>query len=294
MKRTLLQAGGTFLVALLLVAAGRAQSYPSQTPSTPQAPSQTPPAQAPGGLPPAGQIPGTPATPAVDPAEAAAFTAFMAAHGPDPTAQIKLGEDFVKMYPSSTHLTTVYSTLALDYLTANDNDKLIAAAQKAIDADPDNVAALSLLVWAMSRTVDADSPGAAAEFVKLQNYGHHAIELVATMPKPAGLDDAAFTAAKNDNLSMCHSGLGLIDLKLGRAQDAVDELKQSVALSASPDPVDLFVLGHAYEAVGQFDDAVDAFSRCAAEGPMQDRCKAGIDDAKQQKLTAPAAAPPKS
>jgi tetratricopeptide (TPR) repeat protein len=114
------------------------------------------------------------------------------------------------------------------------------------------------------------------------------------MPKPAGLDDAAFTAAKNDNLSMCHSGLGLIDLKLGRAQDAVDELKQSVALSASPDPVDLFVLGHAYEAVGQFDDAVDAFSRCAAEGPMQDRCKAGIDDAKQQKLTAPAAAPPKS
>jgi tetratricopeptide (TPR) repeat protein len=276
------------LLALLLVAAGKAQMNHAP------APMQTQPAQAPNGAAPAAQTPAAPATPPVDPAEEAAFHAFMAAHAPDPAAQIKLGEAFVKTYPASTHLTTVYSALALDYLTTNDSDKMIAAAQKAIEIDPDNVDALSLTVWAMARTVDGDSPGATAEFAKLQSYGHHAIVLLATLQKPGGLDDAAFTAAKNDNLSMCHSGLGLIDLKLGDAQDAVSELRQAVALAGTPDPVDYFVLGHAYDAVGQFDDAETAFSKCAADGPMQDRCKVGLEDAKQQKLTAPTAAPPKS
>jgi hypothetical protein len=74
----------------------------------------------------------------------------------------------------------------------------------------------------------------------------------------------------------------------------VSELRQAVALAGTPDQVDYFVLGHAYDAVGQFDDAETAFSKCAADGPMQDRCKVGLEDAKQQKLTAPTAAPPKS
>jgi tetratricopeptide (TPR) repeat protein len=294
MKRIFVRAGGTIFLAMLVVAAGRAQmnSNPAQAPSqSPAGQSQS--GQAPSGqMPPAGQAPATSAPGPEDPAESAAYKAFLAAHAPDPTAQIKLGEDFAKKYPSSRHLTSVYSALALDYLSQGDSDKMVAVAQKAIAIDPDNVDALSLTVWGMSRTVDPGDPNAASEFAMLENYGHHAIVLIATMPKPAGLDDAAFTAAKNDNLSMCHSGLGLIDLKLGKNDEAVIEMTQALALAATPDPVDYYLLGTAYETVGRYDDAVDTFTKCAAAGSMQDRCKAGIEDAKKQKLLAPV--PPKS
>ncbi|MGB6429447.1 MAG: hypothetical protein WBF06_02595 [Candidatus Acidiferrales bacterium] len=295
MKRKLVKTAGTVLLALLFIATGRAQM--NQTPA-PSSSAPATPAQGPSGQLPSGQLPGsgqpaTQAAPPVDKAEEADYKAFYDAHGPDPTKQIGLGEDFVKKYPTSRYLSTVYSALALDYLGSGDSDKMIAAAQNSINLDPDNVDALSLTVWAMARKVQPQDAGAADEYVKLENYGQHAISLISTMAKPATLDDAQFTAAKNDKLSMCHSGLGLIDYKTGKFNDAVAELTQAVQLANSPDPVDYFLLGHAYEQVGHFDDAVNTFMKCTDEGPMQDRCKAGLDDAKKKALLAPppAAAP---
>jgi len=240
-------------------------------------------------MPTAGQ-PAAQAAPPVDKAEEAAYKAFFDARGPDPTKQIQLGEDFTKKYPASRYLSTVYSSLALDYLGSGDSDKMIAAAQDSINLDPDNVDALSLTVWAMARKVNPQDPGAADEYVKLENYGHHAITLISTVIKPATMDDAQFTAAKNDKLSMCHSGLGLIDFKRGKPDEAVTELTQAVQLANSPDPVDYFILGHAYDAVNRFEDAMNAFTKCSDEGPMQARCQAGLDDAKKKALLAPAPA----
>ncbi|MGC1187277.1 MAG: hypothetical protein WA871_07780 [Candidatus Acidiferrales bacterium] len=299
MTRKLLNASGTVLVALLCVATGRAQMNQTPAPSTPQTPSQAPSQAPPSGQLPSGQLPGasqtpsTPATPAVNKAEDDDYKAFLASHGPgDPTKEIQLGEAFVAKYPTGRYTASVYSALAIAYLSNGDSDKMIAAAQKAIDLDPDNVDALSLTVWAMARKVNPNEPGANEEFLKLQNYAHHAISLVSTMPKPATLDDAQFTAAKNDNLSMCHSGLGLIDYKTGKYAEAVADLTQAVQLANTPDPVDYFLLGHAYDMVNRYQDAMTAFMKCSDEGPMQDRCKAGLDDAKKKALLAPAPAAP--
>ena len=289
MKRTLLKAGSIALFVLLVVATGRAQMSQTPAPSTPPAsPTQGPSGQLPSGqLPTAGQ-PASQAAPAVNKDEEAAYKAFYESLGPDPTKQIQLGEDFVTKYPSSRYLSSVYSRLALDYMQTNDSDKMIASAQKAIDIDPDNPDALSLIVWAMARKTNPSQPGASDEFLKLENYGHHAISLISTMVKPATMDDAQFTAAKNDKLSMCYSGLGLIDFKRGKYDDSVAELTQAIQLANSPDPVDYFILGHADDAIGHFQDAISAFSKCTDEGPVQDRCKVGLDDAKQRALTAPA------
>ena len=292
MKRILLNAGGTILFVLLVIAAGRAQmSQTTPASSTPaQSTTPAPSGQLPSGQGPAAGQPAAQAAPPVDKQEEADYKAFFDARGPDPTKQIPLGEDFVKKYPASRYLSTVYSSLAIDYLASGDSDKMLAAAQDSINLDPDNVDALALEVWAMARKVGPQDPGAADEFVKLENYGHHAITLISTMTKPPAMDDTQFTAAKNDKLSMCHSGLGLIDFKLGKADEAVAELSQAVQLANSPDPVDYFILGHAYDAVSRFDDAVNAFMKCADAGPMQARCQAGLDDAKKKALLAPAPA----
>jgi hypothetical protein len=285
---------GTVLLALLFIATGRAQMNQAPAQSTP--PAQSPSTPPPSGQPPAaGQAPATPATtPPVDKAEEDAYKAFLAAHGPgDPTQEITLGEAFVVKYPTSRYAPTVYSALAIAYLSrgeSGDSDKMVADAQKAVDLDPDNVDALSLLVWSMARTVNPGTPGASDEFLKLENYGHHAIALVSTMTKPAGIDDVQFAAAKNDNLSMCHSGLGLIEFKTGKYAESVADMTQAVQLANSPDPVDYFILGHADEATNRFEDAMTAFSKCSDSGPMQARCQSGLDDAKKKALLAPAPA----
>jgi hypothetical protein len=302
MKRNLLNAGGTILVVLLMIGSGRAQTRQPMPPAAAPPASPAPSGQMPSGQLPSGQIPAAgqpgaqtaPAVPAVNKPEEDDYKAFYEAAGPDPTTQIQLGEAFVKNYPASRYLATVYSRLALDYLNSGpeDTDKMFAAAQQSIDLDPDEVDALSLEVWAMARKVNAQDPGAGDEFVKLENYGNHAITLISAMTKPASMDDAQFTAAKNDKLSMCYSGLGVIDFKMGKADEAVTELSQATQLANSPDPVDYFILGHAYEAVSRFEDAVDAFSKCNTAGPLQDRCQAGLNDAKKRALLAPAPTPP--
>jgi tetratricopeptide (TPR) repeat protein len=292
MNRIVRNSCGTFLLALMCLGTGRAQMTQNQAPSPTPPPAG--PTEGPSGQLPSGQLPGAsaPATqaapPPVDPAEEAAYKAIYDLHGTNPPQQIQLSEDFVKKYPTSRYLAGVYSTLALDYLTTGASDKIIPTAQKAIDIDPDNVDALSLVVWASARTVRPSDPGAADQFVKLENYAHHAITLLNAMAPPTGPDAAQFAVAKNDNLSMCHSGLGVIDFKTQKYAESVAELTQAVQLASSPDDVDYFMLGHADEATGHFEDAMAAFSKCTEEGPMQDRCKAGLDDAKQRALLAPA------
>jgi tetratricopeptide (TPR) repeat protein len=306
MKRTFWVAGGAVLLALLYVGTGRAQmsQSPAPAPAPATAPAQGTTGQAPSGQLPSGQLPSgqgagagqggaaAPVKPPVDPAEEAAYKAILAVHGTNAAQQIQLGEAFAAKYPTSRYLAGVYSTLALDYLTTGAGDKVIPAAQKAIDLDPDNVDALSVLVWATARTLSPAAPGAADEFAKLENYAHHAITLLTAMVAPAGTDPAQFAIAKNDNLSMCHSGLGVIEFKQHQYDEAVAELTQAVQLADTPDAVDYFMLGHADEATGHFADAEAAYTKCTDQGPMTDRCKAGLADAKQRELLAPAAPKP--
>jgi hypothetical protein len=50
--------------------------------------------------------------------------------------------------------------------------------------------------------------------------------------------------------------------------------------------VTLFLLGVANQQVTHFDDAISAFSKCAAiPGDMQDRCKARLEQAKKSAAT---------
>jgi tetratricopeptide (TPR) repeat protein len=120
---------------------------------------------------------------------------------------------------------------------------------------------------------------------KAEAYAHHAIELIPNMPKPPDVDDAAFEKAKNERLSMAHSGLGLIDINRQKFEDARTELTQAVQLASEPDLVDYYLLGNADVQTSYYNDAVAAFDKCAASGPLAAQCKARSDSAKHDAAT---------
>src|ERR1700739_332139 len=214
--------------------------------------------------------------------ELKAYKEVYDARGADPAHLIEVGEGFLTKYPMSIYAGAVYSELAAAYLNTNQPDKMVTAGSKAVEINPDNVDVLPLLAWAIPRRVTAQTPDAAQQLAKAQDYAKHGIQLLTTMPKPEEMDDAAFTKAKNDKLDMCHDGMGVAEIKTGKYDDAIAELNQSVELSATPDPVDFYLLGVANQLTSHFTDAITSFTKCSTAGPLQAQCKAGLEDVKKK------------
>jgi Flp pilus assembly protein TadD len=259
--------------------AGQAQQQQQQQKQT-----QQPAAQQPA---PAGHQPQQQAAPQkLNPKEEADYKQFNALKTTDTDGIISKGESFVKNYPDSQYLSAVYSKLAVAYETTGSEAKMFAAAEKAVELNADNVPALSLLAYSLPRRINPNAPGAESQMEKVEQYANHAIELVSTMPKPADLTVEQFTKAKNEDLASCHSGLGMISYERGNVTRSIAEFE--LATQLGQDPVDYFLLGMAYDQVGRFSDAASAFTQCSNAGPVQDRCKAGLEDAKKKAAAAPA------
>lgn len=284
--------GSASLAAVLLVALFTAVALPASAQTQGQPPKQqTPPPQQPPGqtAPPA--APTAPAAPAISPEEEAVFRALGALPPADVKKHIEMGEDFLRKYPSSVYREQVYSKLTHAYLADNQLDKMIAAGEKALELNPDDVDVLALLGWAMPRQLGANKLDADARLEKSQRYCTRALELFATVQKPAALTDEAFARAKNEKLSMCHSGLGLVSFHKGKLAESVTHFEEANKLAAVPEPTDLYVLGVAYYSLKRFSDAVTVFDQCSnVTWDWQDRCKAQLADAKKQAAAAPAPA----
>src|SRR5258707_9921975 len=221
----------------------------------------------------------------VNKAEEAAYKAVYAARTGPPESQIPLCEDFISKFPQSHYLMGVYSQLTTAFFAIGQADKMFVAGTKAIELNPDNVDVLALLAMAMPRRVKSTTPDAQQQYQKAEGYARHAIELIPNLTKPDTVDDATFEKAKNDKLSMAHSGLGLIDIQRQKYEDARTELMLATQLASAPDPVDYYLLGNADVQASYYNDAVAAYEKCAASGPLVTQCKSRGESAKKDATT---------
>jgi len=281
----LLALGVTLALGTLVAAqsSGQGQQNPPKPPTQPgQTPPQNPPAQ-----------PAQPenAAPAVNPEEEAAYKTFFETKA-DPQLVIKLGEDFLKKFAESRYREGVYSKLANSYLATGEEEKMFAAGDKALELNPNNVDVLALMAYVLPRRVNPNSLDAEQRLQKSERYSKQAITLVEAMQKPASLSDEDFAKAKNDKLSMCHSGLGFVYFHRQKFADSATEFEQATKLAAQPEPSDFFIMGIDLEQMKRFGDASAAYERCGdLQWAWQDRCKQKQQETK--KLAAAQPQPPK-
>lgn len=256
------------LLTVLLVSAVSAQQ-----PTPP--PQQTPPQEQ--------AAPAAPPAPPVDPAEEAAFKAFFDLPREQAEQQVQLGEAFLTKYPESRYRGTVYSRLVGSYLAIGDVDKLFVTGEKALEINPDNVDVLSIIAYAVPRRIDTSDLDGQRKLTKVEEYSKRCVDVLNALVKPEGMTEEEFVSAKNEKLSMAHSGLALVSYHRADFAAMASELEQATQLSSSPDPTDFYLLGIAYQRTSRFSDAVTAFGRCAATPwQLQDDCKKSKEQAEKQ------------
>jgi tetratricopeptide (TPR) repeat protein len=213
-----------------------------------------------------------PAAPKVDPAEESAYQAFAQLKPDDYDQQIQQGEDFVKKYPQSRYNEIVYSRLVTAYYNKQETDKMYDASDKALAINANNIQVLALVGWVIPHNYDPNDPNAEKRLQKSEIYEQRALQILSTLPKPPNLTDEQFTAAKAQEASLAHSGLGLTYFREQKADDSLKELQQATATD-KPDPVDLFIMGVDLDSLKRYNDAAQAFDKCAQiPGVMQSRC----------------------
>jgi tetratricopeptide (TPR) repeat protein len=246
---------GLFLAAVLVLSG--AASLRAQAGQQQQNPPPPPPPQGQQGQ--QGQPGQPPAGPPVNKEEEDAYKKFFDAKG---APQIDAGEDFLKKFPESRYRESVYSRLTTDYLSSGNEDKMLASGDKTLELNPNNVDVLAVFAMVIARRTNMQALDAEQRLTRAEGYGKKAMLLIADLTKPEGMTDEDFTKAKNEKLSLCHSGLGVVDFFRGKYADAVTELGQATQLTASPDPVDYYVQGLSLENLKKYDDAATAYGKC--------------------------------
>jgi tetratricopeptide (TPR) repeat protein len=276
-------------------------------PAFAQLPQQQQPGQQPGQQQP-GQVPGQPtnpnnpnnpgATPSPDLAppvnaeEDAAFKAFRDEQ--DATKQEQLANDFIQKYPQSRYLPEIYNWQVRLYYRKGDVDRMDAAADKQLAVFPNDPQTLAIVGTTLPRAWNASltDEQKTKRLEKAEKYCQKSLELLPTITKPDGMPDDKFKALKDETAAMAYAGLGLVAFRRGKFSDAIPNLENAVkADPQEPDPVNFYVLGKADEQTSHYDDAVTAFTKCAAiQSGIKDTCTQSIEEAKKlgaTKLSSP-------
>jgi tetratricopeptide (TPR) repeat protein len=261
----------------------RQQPMPQQQPpqQQPMPGSQQPPAQPPADA------------PKLDPEEETAYKAFYETKPDALDQQVKLGEQFVQKYPTSHYSGEVYARLTNAYFAMQKYDKMYEAGDKALSTNPDDIRVLTLIGWVIPHNYDPNDLDAERRLDKAEKYETHALAIIPTLTKPAGLTDDQFEKGKAEALGRAHSGLGLVYFRRQQYDNSVKELQAARQADTQPDAVDYYVMGVELVQLKRPADAANAFQKCGEiPGGLQGRCKQMADQSKKDAAAQPATAKP--
>jgi hypothetical protein len=143
----------------------------------------------------------------------------------DPTARAALFERYVAVFPESSYTTTAREQTAVAYQQAQNQPKMLAAAQSVLDADPNNISMLLLLAdnWCNDpQRLDK----AAADAQK-------ALDLLTQAKKPDNVSDDQWQKQISLQKGLAYSSLGEVNVNKNRNPQAVDAFKQATPLLKS-------------------------------------------------------------
>lgn len=135
-------------------------------------------------------------------------------------------------------------------------------AQRLLDADPKNAAAMVTLAGETARHTREFDLDKDEKLAKVDKWAKDGIEAAKTAPKPRpDFPDDQWEAMRKDFQSQGYEAMGMAASLRKKYDDAVADFKQAISVSATPDAATYVRLGQAYEDAGKLDDASDSFDK---------------------------------
>ncbi len=210
--------------------------------------------------------------------QAERYQAFLKAQ--ESAKKIQLGNEFLRKYPKSSLAERVDAGLVNVYRAQQDWKDCYQSANAALALQPDDVDVLTTVGWTIPHVYSPSDPDADQELNTAETYAKHAIEVLAKLPKPAGLTEEQFAAAKTRRTFQAHSALGLVYFRREDFDKSASELEQSTKGNPIQDPTDLFVLGVDLQNLNRHSEAAAAFRGCSQiAGVLQNQCKQNAESA---------------
>ena len=178
-------------------------------------------------------------------AEYDAFQAFVKEK--DPKGRIKLIQDFIAKYPKSDFVGNAYVAEMQTYVQLSQSNEAIAAAKKALTADPNNLDALSYLSFTFPYTFKPTDSNASAELSAAGQNAQHGLEVLQNLQKPAGVSQEQFEAyvKPKTKRAVFNIAAGFVALQQKNYNQAIKSLE--AATQDEPNNVLVYsLLGQAY------------------------------------------------
>jgi len=167
-----------------------------------------------------------------DPAEYNAYVG--AVQQKDAAAKISGLEAFLAQYPNSVMKEDALELLMVSYQQTNNQAKMLDAAQRILQANPNNLRALALLAYIKRAQAEAGQD-AQNNLTQGAQFADRGLQALQTAPKPDGTSDADFTKMKTQMSAIFNGTSGMAALQAKNYPVAQQRLRAAV----EADPNDL-------------------------------------------------------
>ena len=178
-----------------------------------------------------------------DPAE---YNAYVnAIQQSNPAQKAASLEAFLQTYPSSVMKEDALELLMVSYQQAGDAQKMLDAASRVLQANPNNVRALALLAYTYRAMAAQGGPQMQDNLNKAQQYGNQGLQALPNMKKPDGMSDADFTKLHNEMTGIFDGAVGFAALQAKDYATAQKDLHDAVSNESQPSIADIYPLATA-------------------------------------------------
>lgn len=178
-----------------------------------------------------------------DPAEYNAYVNAIQQSNPGQKAAAL--EAFLQTYPNSVMKEDALELLMVSYQQAGDAQKMLDAAGRVLQANPNNVRALALLAYTYRAMAAQGGPQMQDNLNKAQQYGNQGLQALPNMKKPDGMSDADFTKLHNEMTGIFDGAVGFAALQAKDYPTAQKDLHDAVSNESQPSIADIYPLATA-------------------------------------------------
>ncbi len=194
----------------------------------------------------------------------------------DPSVAIRKADIFASRFPKSELLGIAYQHQMHAYQQVGNFNGMLAAGQKALDANPDNLNTLLTLAPALAQEA-AHRPDGASLLAQAEEDAQRALRGIEKTQIPRQMPLERWEIEKREMQSKVHDVLGTVALGRGQFPIAIREFQMAVSFAPNGEGAEFLGLGRAYAAAGVRADAEKALRHAADLGPESVR-KQALDE----------------